>query len=649
MGAVHPVRATRAAKQLGDRLSSDKAAATRAAKKMTAQQLRDRLSAAGCADLSGLKPALVERWVSVERALSVKKQKNRVSIDAVVRVADAVGWRVLAGYADLATCAAIRATSRAYVAAGRGLDADPEWWRSIAAVQGDLYSDLYDFGFNRVPPTHSCWPLAGRMLVETRIGRRAYDADASSRQRDWRFGRRGQRPAWARRALGKVHALLSVAVGENAEAVSYATRGEAPAELEPRLWVPSLGTELALPLDPEAVRRLVAGAGERAPLGKGTETVVDLDARRTWRFALGKDVLATSPEWNAALTASRGGGDASILDQVLLKMAPALSGRGAVVAQPYQMLVYEEGDFFHRHMDTARAPNHIGSLVVSLPVRGATEGGELVLHDPRAAAGARGRAEPSAASDGPPLWTAFYTDVEHEVQRVRRGLRVTLTYHLHAATFAGAVPRPPRALLRARSAGETGSVLLLAASLGWCLERVTSGSGIIVALTHKYTENTLPYVQKRDPYQPGYFKRDPSHLRGEDAIVYATLVAAVNRLVERGGFDSDGECDDSADGDGDGDADYPGKLPICIDLVSVRDFEEGEGGKQQRFNFGEICEGEWCHFGRDITLLNPDDFTRILKRTDPTYTRLYTGNEGMEAGYIYTSAVIKIGSVNEDY
>ena len=66
----------------------DVEAATRAAKKMTSVQLRDRLTAAS-ADASGLKPALVEKWVATAREVAVAKKTKRVTGKDVARVSSA--------------------------------------------------------------------------------------------------------------------------------------------------------------------------------------------------------------------------------------------------------------------------------------------------------------------------------------------------------------------------------------------------------------------------------------------------------------------------------------------------------------------------------------------------------------------------------
>ena len=66
----------------------DVEAATRAAKKLTSNQLRDRLTAAA-ADASGLKPALVEKWVATAREVAVAQRTKRVTGEDVARVSDA--------------------------------------------------------------------------------------------------------------------------------------------------------------------------------------------------------------------------------------------------------------------------------------------------------------------------------------------------------------------------------------------------------------------------------------------------------------------------------------------------------------------------------------------------------------------------------
>ena len=64
------------------------------------------------------------------------------------------------------------------------------------------------------------------------------------------------------------------------------------------LFVPETGTTLDLPLCPEKLCFLIDnGHCEQAPIGRGTETIIDTDARKCWHMELGKKVLITSPSF----------------------------------------------------------------------------------------------------------------------------------------------------------------------------------------------------------------------------------------------------------------------------------------------------------------------------------------------------------------
>lgn len=87
------------------------------------------------------------------------------------------------------------------------------------------------------------------------------------------------------------------------------------------------------------------------------------------------------------------------------------------------------GSFFKAHKDTPRADNMIASLVVVFPTR--HEGGGLVLrHEDREFRFDSGKTI-SEAQVPSVAYAAFYGDVEHEVEPVVSGYRVTLTYNLY--------------------------------------------------------------------------------------------------------------------------------------------------------------------------------------------------------------------------
>jgi hypothetical protein len=85
------------------------------------------------------------------------------------------------------------------------------------------------------------------------------------------------------------------------------------------------------------------------------------------------------------------------------------------------ILVYQPGGKFLRHKDTPRDARQLGTLLVEVPL--AHRGGELVLVESDEEHRV-GWGSPAAG----PRWVAFYGDVDHTVEQVETGTRVTLAY-----------------------------------------------------------------------------------------------------------------------------------------------------------------------------------------------------------------------------
>ncbi|KAF8657148.1 hypothetical protein AX16_002262 [Volvariella volvacea WC 439] len=95
----------------------------------------------------------------------------------------------------------------------------------------------------------------------------------------------------------------------------------------------------------------------------------------------------------------------------------------------YKLNVYDKGSFFKPHVDTPRGNDMFGSLVVVFPTP--HQGGSLFLRHQ----GKEWRVDSnqllSKTSEPCVVFIAFYSDIEHEVQVVSSGYRVTLTYNLY--------------------------------------------------------------------------------------------------------------------------------------------------------------------------------------------------------------------------
>jgi hypothetical protein len=214
----------------------------------------------------------------------------------------------------------------------------------------------------------------------------------------------------------------------------------------PGLVVEGVGP-IALPLLPQQAAQLVAAA-ERAPYGRGEETLVDTEVRRVWQI-------------DAARVAIRGRGWARSLEEIVARAAEGLGVSEPVEAEFYKLLVYDEGSFFVSHRDTEKAPGMFATLVVVLPSE--HTGGELILrHRDREVSLDLHPTEPSEVS-----FAAFYADCVHEVRPVRSGYRLTLVYTLlrrgDGSRASAPLPEPPSydaeqdrltALLRRWAAGK---------------------------------------------------------------------------------------------------------------------------------------------------------------------------------------------------
>ena len=189
----------------------------------------------------------------------------------------------------------------------------------------------------------------------------------------------------------------------------------------PRLEVDGAGM-LSFPVPEAQVRALIATA-ERAPYGKGPDTLVDTSIRDCRQIGPERIRLAGGawPETFARILAAAASGLGCPLDRL--------------DAHLYKLLVYERGGFFSAHRDTEKADGMIATLSISLPVEG--DGGELLVrHRGREVAVDMNVEEPSELA-----FAAFYADCSHEIRPVVAGHRLSLVFNLCLRPGDKATPR----------------------------------------------------------------------------------------------------------------------------------------------------------------------------------------------------------------
>ena len=253
----------------------------------------------------------------------------------------------------------------------------------------------------------------------------------------------------------------------------------------PLMQVDEIGT-IAFPVQEAQIRSLIAVA-ERAPYGKGPETVLDTSVRDCWQIDSSAFELG-------------GQGWAQSFRAIIEQVADGLGCPSErLEARPYKLLLYETGGFFTPHRDTEKQVGMIGTLVVSLPTEGA--GGELVVrHNGRESIIDMCVNDPSMLS-----YAAFYADCTHETLPVREGHRVALVFNLIlSGEGASKLGQAPDFAEQAEA---------LSTSLhAWSLQ-AQSAAKLVWLLDHDYSIAGLSFAT----------------LKGTDAVVARTLAAAAEK------------------------------------------------------------------------------------------------------------------------
>jgi hypothetical protein len=179
-------------------------------------------------------------------------------------------------------------------------------------------------------------------------------------------------------------------------------------------WKPqclaSMGV-ISFPILDSQIQDIIKHA-ERAPYGRGGETILDTSVRNTWQLTP-VNVRIGGKSWGRSF------------QQILSTVANGLGGAGTdISAELYKLLVYEEGGFFLPHRDTEKTNGMFGTLTIVLP--SVHCGGELVIRH----AGREVTVDMSNAETSELTFAAFYADCEHAIKPITQGSRVCLTYNL---------------------------------------------------------------------------------------------------------------------------------------------------------------------------------------------------------------------------
>ena len=370
----------------------------------------------------------------------------------------------------------------------------------------------------------------------------------------------------------------------------YCTHGRLFAPL-PRLEVAGAGL-IPFPVPAAEAQALIAAA-ERAPYGRGPETVLDRSVRDCWQI-------------DAANVDVGGGAWSDTLAQIVGRAAEGLGcPRERTEARLYKLLVYEPGGFFGAHRDSEKANGMVATLVISLPVAGT--GGELVIrHRDREGVIDLRTEDPSELA-----FAAFYADCVHETRPVVTGHRIVLVYQLVLRGGAGgALERAPD---YDEVAGRIATVLRQ-----W--DRTTHGAGKLVwLLEYDYSEAGLSFAS----------------LKNTDAAVARTLAAAA-RSADCALYAAILHIEEACA------AEYPQDLPYGVE-PDDSDLEAGEVIDSEHWLDGWVAPDDArpdygklpLRAGELLPAGGLDD-----AEPDDQWVNEATGNEGVEIERAYRSAAL---------
>jgi hypothetical protein len=155
-----------------------------------------------------------------------------------------------------------------------------------------------------------------------------------------------------------------------------------------------------------------------APFGDGNKTRYDRTVR---------DALQLKAERGRFSIEGFEPGSAGILKKVQRKLVP--HDPNPISAELYSVNIYTDRGHFAPHKDTPRGNDMFGTLVVCLPSQ--FWGGKLVLsHRGVVKKYDWGPAIDKQKKPNQLHWAAFFGDVDHQIESLRGGARVTLTYLL---------------------------------------------------------------------------------------------------------------------------------------------------------------------------------------------------------------------------
>jgi hypothetical protein len=239
-----------------------------------------------------------------------------------------------------------------------------------------------------------------------------------------------------------------------------------------------------------------------APFGDGKKTRYDRNVRDALQLKAeggGFSIEGFEPE------------SAGILKEIQRELVP--HDPNPISAELYAVNVYTDGGHFAPHKDTPRGNDMFGSLVICLPSQ--FRSGHLVLsHRGVVQRYDWGSAIEKQATSNQVHWVAFFGDVDHQIESIWSGARVTLTYLLRRGE-SGAPTRSIADEDLAPRIQEAWQALLADRSF------LPDGGTLAYPCCHLYHQDAR-FQREQSPIDA----QSSTMLKGRDHLVAATTIQA---------------------------------------------------------------------------------------------------------------------------
>jgi hypothetical protein len=233
------------------------------------------------------------------------------------------------------------------------------------------------------------------------------------------------------------------------------------------------------------------------------------DAKKTRYDRTVRDALQLKAEGGAFSIEGFDLESAGILKKIQRELVP--HDPNPISAELYTVNVYADGGHFAPHKDTPRGKDMFGTLVVCLPSQ--FRSGNLVLsHRGVVQKFDWGSAIEKQKSPNQLHWAAFFGDVDHQIERIWGGARVTLTYLLRRGE-SGVPARDVAGQELAPRIQEAWQALLADKSF------LPKGGILAYPCCHLYHQDAR-FQRKQRPID----RQSSTMLKGRDRLVAATAL-----------------------------------------------------------------------------------------------------------------------------